>query len=242
MLKAVDTLEERTKYYIEVATRDVTLAKRLSNVGKMSKEDVIRLGVTGPTARASGVKRDIRKDDPYVMYAELDFDVVTADTCDVYGRTVVRVGELMQTYRIIRQILRDIPEGPIATKAPRKIPKGQAICRYEAPRGEDLHFVRGNGTDKPERVKVRAPTMVNIQAVSFMMKGGFLADMPITLAAIDPCFSCTDRMIELESDTGTPMGVKSWKELRAYGINQYKERGIDLSETNKRFAAKMERI
>jgi NADH-quinone oxidoreductase subunit D len=242
MLKAVDTLEERTKYYIEVATRDVTLAKRLSNVGKVSKEDVIRLGVTGPTARASGVKRDIRKDDPYVMYAELDFDVVTADTCDVYGRTVVRVGELMQTYRIIRQILRDIPEGPIATKAPRKIPKGQAVSRYEAPRGEDLHFVRGNGTDKPERVKVRAPTMVNIQAVSFMMKGGFLADMPITLAAIDPCFSCTDRMIELESDTGAPMGVKSWKELRAYGIHQYKERGIDLSETNQRFAAKMERI
>jgi NADH-quinone oxidoreductase subunit D len=148
----------------------------------------------------------------------------------------------MQTYKIIRQLLRDLPEGPIVTKAPRKIPKGQAICRYEAPRGEDFHFVRGNGTDKPERVKVRAPTMVNIQAVSFMMKGGFLADMPITLAAIDPCFSCTDRMIELSSETGQSLGVKTWGELRTHGIQHYKERGIDLGDTNQRFAAKMERF
>jgi NADH-quinone oxidoreductase subunit D len=200
------------------------------------------LGVTGPTARASGVNRDIRKDDPYCIYGELDFDVVTADSCDVFGRTVVRVGELMQTYRMIRQILANLPDGPIAAKAPRKVPKGQAVSRYEAPRGEGIHFVRGNGTDKPERVKVRAPTMVNIQAVSHMMKGGFLADMPITLAAIDPCFSCTDRMIELADESGSHLGVKSWADVRAHGIRHYQERGIDLSDVSKRFASKMERL
>jgi len=242
MLKALDTLEERTKYYAQIATHEVTLAKRLSGVGKISKEDVIRLGVTGPTARASGVNRDIRKDDPYCIYGELDFDVVTADSCDVFGRTVVRVGELMQTYRMIRQILANLPDGPIAAKAPRKVPKGQAVSRYEAPRGEGIHFVRGNGTDKPERVKVRAPTMVNIQAVSHMMKGGFLADMPITLAAIDPCFSCTDRMIELADESGSHLGVKSWADVRAHGIRHYQERGIDLSDVSKRFASKMERL
>lgn len=241
MLKATDTLEERTKYYIEIATHELTLIKRLQNVGRMSKEDVLRFGVTGPTARASGITRDVRKDDPYLIYAELDFDVVSADTCDVYGRTVVRVGELMQTYRMIRQILKEMPDGPITTKAPRKIPKGQAVSRYEAPRGEDIHFVRGNGTDKPERVKVRAPTLTNMQAVSHMMKGGYLADMPITLAAIDPCFSCTDRSIELLDDAGHSTGMRSWGDVRAHGIRHYQERGLDFTEVSKRFASKMER-
>src|SRR5512145_275989 len=185
MLKATDVLEERTKYYQGLATTELTLAKRLQNVGRVSKEDALRFGITGPTARASGIKRDVRKDDPYAAYAELDFDVVTTDSCDVYGRTVVRVGELMESYKIIRQILKQLPEGPIATKAPRKIPKGHAVSRYEAPRGEDIHYVRANGTDKPERVKVRAPTLTNMQAVPLMMKDSYLADMPITLAAID---------------------------------------------------------
>ncbi len=241
LLKATDTLEERTKYYVGVATTELTLAKRLQNVGYVSKADALRLGITGPTARASGIARDVRKDDPYGIYAELDFDVVTADSCDVFGRTVVRVGELLQTYKMIRQILKDLPDGPIAAKAPRKIPKGQALSRYEAPRGEDIHFVRGNGTDKPERVKVRAPTLVNIQAVSLMMKGGYLADMPITLAAIDPCFSCTDRSIELCDEAGKPTGMRTWGDIRAHGIRYYQERGIDLSDLSRRFASQMER-
>jgi NADH-quinone oxidoreductase subunit D len=242
MTKALDTLEERTKYYARLATEELTLAKRLSGVGRISKEDVLRLGVTGPTARASGVARDVRKDDPYGVYGDLDFEVITADTCDVFGRTIVRVGELLQSYRIIRQILENLPTGPIAVNAPRKIPKGHAISRYEAPRGEDIHYVRSNGTDKPERVKVRAPTMVNIQAVSHMMKGGFLADMPITLAAIDPCFSCTDRMIELVEEDGVSLGVRSWADLRAHGIRHYRTLGLDLGEVSKRFVRTMERI
>jgi len=242
ILKATDVLEERTKVYAELATHELTLSKRLQHVGRLSKEDVLRLGVTGPTARASDVQRDVRKDDPYAIYAELEFDVITNDHCDVYGRTLVRVGELMQTYRIIRQILAKLPEGPIAAKVPRKIPKGQAISRYEAPRGEDFHFVRGNGTDKPERVKVRAPTMVNMQAVATMMKGGQLADMPITLAAIDPCFSCTDRMIELHDEATRTSGTYSWAHVRQLGIHHYRERGVDFANLNKQLAAWRERI
>jgi membrane-bound hydrogenase subunit alpha len=242
ILKATDALEERTKYYIQLATNELTLAARLKNVGRVTKEDALRLGITGPTARASGIKRDVRKDDPYCAYAELDFDVVTADSGDVFGRTVVRVGELMQSYRLIRQIIKQLPDGPIAAKAPRKIPKGQALVRYEAPRGEDVHFVRGNGTEKPERVKVRAPTMINMQAVSLMMKGGYLADMPITVAAIDPCFSCTDRSIEIYDENGTPNDVRTWDAVREYGIRYYKERGIDMVDLSRRFAIQRERI
>ena len=141
--------------------------------------------------------RDCRKDDPYAAYDEVPVNVITDNHNDVYGRTLVRCGELMESYRLIRQLIANLPEGPIAVKAPRKVPAAEAFVRYEAPRGEDVHYVKSNGTEKPERVKVRAPTLANVQAVAHMLKDGYLADLPIVVAAIDPCFSCTDRLIEL---------------------------------------------
>jgi len=235
ILKAVDVLEERTRYYIGVATQEATLIQRLSGVGKLSREDAIRLGAVGPTGRASGVKRDVRKDDPYGAYAEVEFNVITSDQCDVYGRTLVRVGELMEAYKIIRQLVRAMPEGPITVKAPRKIPAREALSRYEAPRGEDVHYVRGNGTEKPERVKVRAPTLANVQAVGHMLKDGYLADMPIVVAAIDPCFSCTDRMIAVADGRGSA-GVMTWEQARTHGIEWHRSRGLDFTDLNRRFA------
>jgi NADH-quinone oxidoreductase subunit D len=189
--KAVDALEERTKYYIQVATEEATLIARLSKVGYLSNADALKLGAVGPTGRASGVNRDVRRDDPYAAYGELKFKVVTDNHCDVYGRTLVRVGELMETYGMVRQLLKQMPAGPVTVKAPRKIPAGEAFSRYEAPRGEDVHYVRANGTDKPERVKIRAPTLANLSSVTKMMEQIYLADVPIIVAAIDPCFSCT---------------------------------------------------
>jgi len=237
ILKAVDALEERTRYYIGVATEEITLIDRLSGVGKLSREDAIRLGAVGPTGRASGVKRDARKDDPYGVYAEVEFNVVTSDRCDVYGRTLVRAGELMESYKIIRQLVRAMPEGPITVKAPRKIPAGEALSRYEAPRGEDVHYVRANGTEKPERVKIRAPTLANVQVVSHMLKDGYLADMPIVVAAIDPCFSCTDRMIAVADGRASP-GTLTWEQARMHGIEWHRERGLDFADLNRRFAGR----
>jgi NADH-quinone oxidoreductase subunit D len=235
ILCAIDTLEERTKYYIQVGTEEITLRERLSGVGVLSKEDAIRLGAVGPTARASGVDRDIRRDDPYVAYGELSFKVITDNHNDVYGRTLVRLGELMESYKMVRQLLQNLPEGPITVKAPRKIPAGQAISRYEAPRGEDVHYVKANGTDKPERVKVRAPTLANIQVVAHMLKGGYLADTPIVIAAIDPCFSCTDRTIGITDLNNSQAGIIDWPTLRSYSIDWYRRRGIDFSELNRKF-------
>lgn len=234
VLKAVDILEERTRYYIQVATQEMTLIKRLSGVGVLSHEDAVRLGAVGPTARASGVDRDIRRDDPYAAYGDISFKVITDDHNDVYGRTLVRVGELMQSYAIVRQILSNLPEGAIAVKAPRKIRAGEAFSRYEAPRGEDAHYVRSNGTEKPERVKVRAPTLANVQAVSHMLKDRYLADMPIVIAAIDPCFSCTDRTISV-MDEGNGSRLLDWAALRRYGIEWYHRQGIDFSQLNEKF-------
>jgi len=239
ILKGVKTLEERTKYYIEVATQETTIIKRLSGVGVLSRETAIRLDTVGPTARASGVDRDVRRDDPYAAYAKMDFKVITDNHNDVYGRTVVRVKELMEAYKIIRQCLRDMPDGPITVRAPRKIPAGEAISRYEAPRGEDVHFVKGNGTEKPERVKIRAPTLANLQAVKEMLKDRYLADMPIVIAAIDPCFSCTDRLVHIAEKKMKK--IMSWEALRNYGIAWHKAHGVDFTPLNQLFRKKLER-
>lgn len=230
VLAAVDKLEERTRYYIEIATKEMTVIKRLKGVGVLSKEDALRLGAVGPTARASGVKRDTRKDDPYAAYGDISFEVITDTHCDVYGRTVVRLKELMESFRIIRQVIDKLPDGPIAVKAPRKIPAGEALSRYEAPRGEDIHYIKSNGTEKPERVKIRAPTLANVQAVKHMLKDRYLADMPIVIAAIDPCFSCTDRSISLEQTDSRKKNIISWQALRSYSIDWHRRRGIDFSK------------
>jgi NADH-quinone oxidoreductase subunit D len=226
----VDKLEERTKYYIKLGLEETTIIKRLSGVGVVSHEDALRLGAVGPTARASGVNRDVRRDDPYAAYPDISFNVITDDHNDVYGRTIVRLKELLESCKMLRQLLEQLPDGPIAVRAPRKIPAGEALSRYEAPRGEDVHYVKANGTEKPERVKVRAPTLANIQAVKHMLRERYLADMPIVIAAIDPCFSCTDRMIALKHAGSRKKQVLSWQELRQHGIDWHKKRGIDFSK------------
>jgi NADH-quinone oxidoreductase subunit D len=236
VLTVVAALEARTRYYIEVASEETTLIQRLCKVGYLSREDVLRLGTVGPTARASDVPRDTRRDDPYLVYAEIPFDVVTDTHGDVYGRTLVRVGELLQSYRIIRHICENLPEGAISPKkVPRKIPAGEAVGRYEAPRGEDVHYVRANGTERPERVKVRAPTLANLQSVPRMLEANSLADVPITLAAIDPCFSCTDRMVELVEPDGRRRGQLTWEQLRQLGIAHYRRAGIDFGAVARRW-------
>jgi membrane-bound hydrogenase subunit alpha len=239
VLAAVDVLEERTRYYADLAATDTTLRQRLAGVGHLSHADAVRLGAVGPTARASRVDRDTRRDDPYLAYGQVEFDVVTDGHEDVLGRTLVRIGELMQAYRIIRQVAATMPDGPLTVKAPRKVKAGEALVRYEAPRGENVHYVAANGTDKPERVKVRAPTLANTAAVGLMMERNYLADVPIIIAAIDPCFSCTDRAIKVADGTRGAQ-VLSWKELRQTGIEFYRrEAGVDFGRLNQELASRL---
>ena len=229
VLKALEILEEKTKYYNQLVSEEVTLIQRLEGVGRLSKGDVLKYGAVGPVMRASGVKRDIRKDDPYAAYGELDFEVITDTHADVFGRAVVRVNELIESYKIIRQVLKQMPDGPITVKAPKKIPAGEAVSRYEAPRGEDIHYVRANGTEKPDRVKVRAPTLANLASISNMLEGGYLADVSIIIAAIDPCFSCTDRAIKVRDASSGGESVFDWEGLRRYSIEWYRKQGIDMN-------------
>jgi len=226
--KRINFLMERTNYYIKLATEEPTVLARTQNVGKLPHDVAIERGAVGPTARASGVMRDVRKDDPYLIYGELDFKVITHNSNDVFGRLVVRALELVESYKMIHQILDNLPEGPIAVKVPMKIAPGEAVNHYEAPRGEDIHYLKSNGTDKPDRLKVRAPTLANLQSVAYMLEGGWLADVPLVIAAIDPCMSCTDRAAVWNPKKGKTE-VYSWEEMRKMGIEHYKRRGVDFT-------------
>jgi membrane-bound hydrogenase subunit alpha len=233
VVKVVDLIEERTKLYIDLCSTDSVLAKRLANVGKISREDALLLGAVGPAARASAIDVDIRRDDPYLSYGELQFKVITDDHEDVFGRAVVRLGELLQSCSLIRQVAASMPAGPVQAKFPRRLPAGEAVARYEAPRGEDLHYVRCLGGDKPDRVKVRAPTLANTASVAKMLEHNNLADVPIIIAAIDPCFSCTDRAIEVTDGRSGEAEVLSWAELRARGIEWWRrEAGVDFAASS----------
>ena len=197
ILAGIAALKARTEYYLNIGASEPTFLARLAGVGRLTKQQAMDFCATGPTAKASGVALDVRRNDPHAFYDEVDFDVITADSCDVLGRTVVRIKEVLESYKICEQILRKLPDGPITVKAPRKAKPNEVVSRYEAPRGENIHYIISNGSEKPERLKVRAPTLGNYAATVEMLRHGFIADVPLIFAAIDPCICCAERTVEL---------------------------------------------
>jgi membrane-bound hydrogenase subunit alpha len=211
-LERLPNLEERVNKYVDMVNTEETMLIRFRGVGKLSKEEALRYGTVGPTARASGIDYDIRKDDPYCAYRDIPWNVVTDTNGDVYGRTRVRIWEVQESLRIVRYCLENLPEGPIRVPVPKNAPKGEILSRYEAPRGELVHFIRTNGTDKVERVDIRTPTLANWTSVAICLVNQNLADLPVIVAAIDPCLSCTSRITLLDNQT-KKTGVISLDEL-----------------------------
>ncbi|MDE6766858.1 MAG: NADH-quinone oxidoreductase subunit D, partial [Eubacterium sp.] len=162
-----------------------------SQVGILTKEDAIRLGAVGPMARAAGIEIDVRKTG-YEAYNKVDFEIITSKECDGYGRCAVRIGEIFQSFNIIRQLVDKIPEGPIANQI-KGNPDGEAFVRVEQPRGEAIYYAKGNGTKFLERLRVRTPTFTNIESLIHILPGSELADVPLQILTIDPCISCTER-------------------------------------------------
>ncbi|MCW3990083.1 MAG: nickel-dependent hydrogenase large subunit [Candidatus Bathyarchaeota archaeon] len=222
-LKMLDVLEERTKFYKNICATEKTVLARADGVGFLSKEDAIRLNAVGPNLRASGVASDIRADSPYLVYDEIPWNVISYDSGDVFANVLVRVDETFESVNICRYCLEHLPDGPIRTifSPLGKVPEGEAVSLVEAPRGELIHYIQSRGTDKPYRYKIRAPTLGNIPALCEKLRGGYIADIPIVLAGIDPCFSCTDRMVFVDEDRD-----KRWEmngeQLRRYGVEWYK--------------------
>lgn len=186
---------------------DVTIKLRTRNVGILTKENALKYGACGPTVRASGIPKDVRQDQAFGAYADLDVKAITPDIItgtvvgDVYDRIIVRLLEVKQSIEIIEQCIEGMPEGDITSEpklvkllAALKKAEGEGIGRTEAPRGECFHYVRmASGNETLANWKVRAPTYSNLMPIPSMLIGGQIADVPITFASIDPCLSCTNR-------------------------------------------------
>lgn len=219
--RGLDFLEERTRHYLNVVQTDETFIRRAQGIGLMTAQQAAQLGVVGPTARASGVARDIRVEAPYAAYADYPVEMVLDSTGDLSARVVVRLKELFESYRVIRAILNNLPPGDLTARMPRRLKAGETISRVEAPRGELFYFIKSNGSDQPERLKVRTPTLCNMASVLTLVVGHQLADVPMILVGIDPCFSCNDRAARLKH-TGGGYTHWSWEQLRQHGIEYYK--------------------
>ena len=199
----------------DIFLKDPTIALRTKNVGVLTKEDALRLCAVGPTARASGIKKDIRQDQPYSAYADLNVKAITPDVLtgevngDVYDRIIVRLLEIVQSIQIIEQCLENMPSGEIVAEKKLvkllnqlKKAKGEGIGRHEAPRGEVFHYVKLAEAEVPEVWKARAPTYNNLMTWVPMLLGQQIADIPIVVASIDPCIACMDRVTILNKATG----------------------------------------
>ncbi|MCJ7657339.1 MAG: nickel-dependent hydrogenase large subunit [Candidatus Atribacteria bacterium] len=215
-------IRETLEYYKDIFGKiediflnDPTIALRTKNVGVLTKEDALRLCAVGPTARASGINKDIRQDQPYSAYADLEVKAITPDVLtgevngDVYDRIIVRLLEVLQSIQIIEQCLENIPSGEIVAEKKLvkllnqlKKAKGEGIGRHEAPRGECFHYIKLAEAEVPEIWKARAPTYNNLMPWVPMLLGEQIADIPIVIASTDPCIACMDRVTILNKANG----------------------------------------
>ncbi len=204
-----DNFEKLRKIFLD----DKTVRMRTQGCGILTKEDALKLCAVGPTARASGVKKDVRVDQAYFSYADLDIECITPDILtgevngDVYDRIIVRLLEVKQAIDLIEQCIDKMPGGDIVSEpkvakvlATLKKAIGESIGRMEAPRGEVIHYVKLEaGNECPFTWKVRAPTYNNIMPWVPMLLGEQIADIPIVAASTDPCMSCTNRVAIVDS-------------------------------------------
>ncbi len=181
--------------YEELLTTNRIWVERTKKVGTISAKDCIALGVTGPVLRASGVKWDLRKAQPYAAYKEFDFDIPTGQNGDTYDRYLVRMAEMRQSLRIIQQAVDKIPEGPIMAKVSKvmKPPVGEIYHSIEAPKGELGYFIVSDGSTQPYRVRVRPPSFVNLQALDLMCRGQLVADVIAVIGTLDIVLGEVDR-------------------------------------------------
>jgi len=201
IIAELDKIATKMEMLTKAILDDPVLHARLKGIGVLKKEDAINYCVTGPTARASGVDIDVRRDDPYAAYSMLNWNVITQPQGDVFAKAVVRLLETFESIKIVKEALVKLPKGPVAIEV-KEIPAGEGCGRAEAPRGETFHYVRSDGGNRPVRHKMRAPSYVNVPSFKASCLGGNIADVTITLAAVDPCYSCTERLAVVNDRNG----------------------------------------
>src|SRR5947209_1751544 len=218
--KFIDVFPSRVDEYENLLTNNRIWIGRTRGIGQISLEDMLDLGVTGPMLRAAGMQWDARKSEPYSSYEKFDFEVPTRTENDVYARYQVRVEEMRQSARIVRQALEGMPEGPWKADAPHvvlpdrekmktemealiyhfkivtegfRVPAGEVYQTIESPRGEVGYYVVSDGTAKPYRVHVRGPSFGNLQAIPCMIQGTLIADVIASIGSMDFVLGDSDR-------------------------------------------------
>ncbi|MFP3300135.1 MAG: NADH-quinone oxidoreductase subunit D [Thermoplasmatales archaeon] len=195
----VNTFPDRLEEIQSIFQKSYIYAKRTKGVGKLTLDDAIAYGVTGPLLRASGLKWDLRKNQPYLFYEKVNFDVPVYTNGDVYSRFLVRVEEMRQSTKIVKQVLEKLPDGDFYNKKyakpmlVRMKGSGESYVPTESPKGEFGVYVIGDGSTIPYRVRIRSPSFANLQAVSIMLKGYKIADLTATVSSVDPVFGEVDR-------------------------------------------------
>lgn len=196
LISVIDALErDMVKTVIPIFTTSRTAMSRCAGIGVLTHDKAISCAVVGPTARASGIDQDLRRDAPYAAYDEMQFAVPVQGEGDVRARLLVRALEILESCNILRQALTRMPSGEwFAGDGKFNFVTGTAAARVEAPRGEVMYSVSWKEHARnPARIHVRTPTYANMPAVRYMVMGARLADTPLIQASIDPCYSCTDR-------------------------------------------------
>lgn len=221
--RVIEFLNECEEQIAEIATlldKNKIFMKRMCDVGTISKEDAISYGLTGPNLRASGVARDLRKDNPYLGYEKYDFDVPVAEEGDCYARYQVRMEEMRQSIRIIRQVIDTLPEGPVNIVDPKSTlpdkervlmsmeelihhfivttqgidaPEGEVYFGHENPKGELGFYIHSKGGGVPHRLKIRSPSFINLSICSELLKGCSVSDVPAILGSLDFVMGECDR-------------------------------------------------
>lgn len=206
--KAMDDLLPGLNLFRGAIMDDPVIRARLKGVGTLTKQQAIDWCIIGPTARASGVNIDVRRDDPYGAFEHVNWNVIIEKDGDILAKTMVRVLEMYESVSIIRQCLDKMPKGSIDANI-KDIPAGEGIGRVEAPRGECFHYIKSDGTNRPVRHKIRAPSFMNVASNKVGAVGQTISDSTITLAAVDPCYCCTERVTVLRKEDNSKI-MNGW--------------------------------
>jgi NADH-quinone oxidoreductase subunit D len=195
VLEYCDKQDKRIVEYEELLTGNRIWIDRTKGVGVISPAAAIAIGLTGPPLRGSGVKWDLRKAQPYSSYEDFDFEVPIGSHGDTYDRYIIRIEEMRQSLRIIRQAVAGLPEGPVMAKVPKilKPPVGDVYHSVEAPKGELGFYIVSDGTTNPYRVRVRPPSFINLQALEQMVAGELMADVVAIIGTLDIVLGEVDR-------------------------------------------------
>jgi len=188
-------MPSRLREYERVFMKNRIFENRTKGVGIVTREQAIALGASGPVLRGSGVDFDLRRDEPYAAYEKFTFNVPVGRNGDAYDRSVCRFAEIAESLKIIEQALDGLPEGDVQAKFPRvlKPPAGDIYSRIESPRGEVGVYLVSDGSQKPYRVKWRAPSFIHLGALPLMCNGYMVADVVTNIGALDTILGEVDR-------------------------------------------------